>query len=621
MTTLSQKAKQSSTPTKASAGKLPRLISKSLFVDYSENPKLAWWRWNQPDIWRKVAGFDEGEEAELKLERGREVEAAVRVQLEREVGFKAVVLFANDPAKDEGSDADETWAESGDFSAEIAKNVRATLAALKAGKRLLYQPGFLVDDLYVRADFLVRESDTTYRLVEVKACNGIRKGKERGGCRFPDAGEVEARFLNDVAFQRHVIALAFEREGLDLRIAGCEIAHLNRDFRKGRRAADPLVTIERLGIGSEFKIPARGKKSPELIQREDRIPSAEEVEKKITTMRQELGLPEKEFNKLHPFRGTGYREYFGKEERPYGTIYGAGIDGCAAAQTVKGLHEAGHTDLNALLPAETGAFKGKAGEAIELFRKAKKTGGHVIDKPAIQEFLDGFEFPIRFYDYETVAVPVPLFDGTSPYQQAVVQYSLHTLHEDGRIEHAGALLERLAGKRTDCAVQLAGAERNPPVGWNRAITGGLRDIADAFLEDIGDVATGSFVAWNKSFECGCNKGIGNMFPEIAAEFDQITKRTLDLEDPFSKRMFFDIGFKGSSSIKKVLPVLVPELKYEGLPIKKGNQAMTTLAQLVDGQVDDGKREETVRDLLTYCRLDSFAMLRIYKVLQNLCGQK
>ncbi len=50
------------------------------------------------------------------------------------------------------------------------------------------------------------------------------------------------------------------------------------------------------------------------------------------------------------------------------------------------------------------------------------------------------QYPICFYDYESISTPIPLLDGVSPYQQAVVQYSLHKLFEDGHIEHFGAVL-------------------------------------------------------------------------------------------------------------------------------------------------------------------------------------
>lgn len=45
-----------------------------------------------------------------------------------------------------------------------------------------------------------------------------------------------------------------------------------------------------------------------------------------------------------------------------------------------------------------------------------------------------------FYDYETLSRPVPLMQGTCPWQQVVVQYSVHRLDADGTISHKEAII-------------------------------------------------------------------------------------------------------------------------------------------------------------------------------------
>lgn len=54
--------------------------------------------------------------------------------------------------------------------------------------------------------------------------------------------------------------------------------------------------------------------------------------------------------------------------------------------------------------------------------------------------MESIHFPIFFYDYETIAWPVPLLEGTSPWQQCVVQYSVHRMDEDGTISHKEAII-------------------------------------------------------------------------------------------------------------------------------------------------------------------------------------
>ena len=52
-----------------------------------------------------------------------------------------------------------------------------------------------------------------------------------------------------------------------------------------------------------------------------------------------------------------------------------------------------------------------------------------------------------------------------------------------------------------------------------------------------------------------------MFPDMAAFPGDLNYRMVDLEDVF-KTAYVDAGFDGSTSIKKVLPVICPNLSYE-----------------------------------------------------------
>jgi hypothetical protein len=68
--------------------------------------------------------------------------------------------------------------------------------------------------------------------------------------------------------------------------------------------------------------------------------------------------------------------------------------------------------------------------------------------------------------------------------------------------------------------------------------------------------------------------------------------------------------KGSSSIKKVLPVLIPELSYDDLNIGEGGTASLTYSQLPS--MDSETREQKIKDLLEYCKQDTWAMVRIWE---------
>ncbi len=88
---------------------------------------------------------------------------------------------------------------------------------------------------------------------------------------------------------------------------------------------------------------------------------------------------------------------------------------------------------------------------------------------------------------------------------------------------------------------------------------------------------------------------------------------------FSKGLYVDYRFHGSASIKKVLPVLVPELSCEGMEICEGATAMIKWFELVygDGQgnfLEEKEREAMAQNLLKYCELDTWAMVRIWEEL-------
>ena len=73
--------------------------------------------------------------------------------------------------------------------------------------------------------------------------------------------------------------------------------------------------------------------------------------------------------------------------------------------------------------------------------------------------------------------------------------------------------------------------------------------------------------------------------------------------------------RGSYSIKSVLPALVPELSYNDLEIKEGGTASNTFLSMVNGTFK-GDVVETRRQLLEYCKMDTFAMVRILDKLRQ-----
>lgn len=221
--------------------------------------------------------------------------------------------------------------------------------------------------------------------------------------------------------------------------------------------------------------------------------------------------------------------------------------------------------------------------------KAAKSGEKIIDKNKINEFLDSLVYPLYFFDYETLSSTVPYFDGMRPYKQYPFQYSLHILDApDAELKH----LEYLHKSNSNPA----------------------EELSKALQTQIGK--TGSVITWNMSFEKGCNELIGSMLPEYKQFYEDLNARIVDLMLPFSKDWYVDKNFKGSASIKNVLPVLVPELSYKTLGIQDGATAQRLWMEAVlDGKRDD-EQKQILADLIEYCKLDTLAMVEIFETLKS-----
>ncbi len=75
-------------------------------------------------------------------------------------------------------------------------------------------------------------------------------------------------------------------------------------------------------------------------------------------------------------------------------------------------------------------------------------------------------------------------------------------------------------------------------------------------------------------------------------------------DVFTEQMLVHPAFKGKTSIKFVLPTLVPGLSYEELAIQEGGTASETWNKIVTGGLDAEAAARERENLLKYCGLDS-----------------
>ena len=211
----------------------------------------------------------------------------------------------------------------------------------------------------------------------------------------------------------------------------------------------------------------------------------------------------------------------------------------------------------------------------------------MVDHRRIAKFLGGIEEPISFLDYETFPAAVPRFDGYRPFDQIPFQFSLHII-EDGAMTHHEFLF----------------TDGHTP---DTAFIGALNNCLPG---------KGSIVVWNASFETTINRRLAERNPSASAMMTDLKSRVIDLEVPFKKQMLVHPGIRGRTSIKAVLPVLVPALTYADLGIQEGATASATWNEIATGSFNAAIFDQKCRDLLSYCALDTEAMVEIWLVLKS-----
>ena len=124
------------------------------------------------------------------------------------------------------------------------------------------------------------------------------------------------------------------------------------------------------------------------------------------------------------------------------------------------------------------------------------------------------------------------------------------------------------------------------------------------------------VVFNKTFESTRLNEMALLFPDLAPHLLNIRSNICDLLQPFSSGYYYNKRMGSSFSIKSVLPALFPddpELDYHNLEqIHNGGEAMYVFPKLKDMPEDEAAQIR--KNLLAYCKLDTYAMVKIWEKL-------
>lgn len=364
--------------------------------------------------------------------------------------------------------------------------------------------------------------------------------------------------LHDVSFQK----LCWENSGLKIR--KCFLAYINNQYvRNGEINPAELFTIQ--DISDEVEAAGEGLR--------DRIAQMLEV----------IGAPSCPQMSIGPHCSDPYdcaltECWEGLPEHNVFTLYYGG-------KKCHELYSSGVLDI-AGIPAGY-----KLNDKQRIQHDCVVSGTPYVDKEAVREFLAGLQYPLYYLDFETFGTAIPLFDATRPYQNVPFQFSLHVQESSsGDVKHFLFLAE---GKR----------DPRP-------------ELLKSLKSIIGD--SGCIIAYNKSFEENVLLESGKAFPEYTDWTEEVVSRLLDLIVPFRSFHYYHPSQKGSASLKSVLPAITGH-GYEDMPIAKGDDASLAFLTIT---FEDMPADEVARvreELLAYCKMDTEAMVRIIKRLEEISG--
>ncbi|MCB1775613.1 MAG: DUF2779 domain-containing protein [Gammaproteobacteria bacterium] len=222
---------------------------------------------------------------------------------------------------------------------------------------------------------------------------------------------------------------------------------------------------------------------------------------------------------------------------------------------------------------------------LERVRVATVTGKPYVARE-LADYLAGLAYPRYYLDFESIQFAVPIWADTHPYEQLPFQWSCQ-VEEGAELLHEEAFLDD--------------SGRAP-----------MRACAERLIAKLGD--SGPILTYSP-FERQVIRALGRRYPDLGQSLDALAERIVDLL-PVIRQHYYHPAMRGSFSIKAVLPTVAPGSTYDGLDVKDGVAAQVAFEEAIDPATDASRRNEIRQSLLTYCALDTLAMVQLVRFLSN-----
>ncbi len=227
-------------------------------------------------------------------------------------------------------------------------------------------------------------------------------------------------------------------------------------------------------------------------------------------------------------------------------------------------------------------------ESYEMTPRARRiweatTSGAAILTSEARSAFGAARPKLQYLDFETWSSPIPRWRGTRPYQQLPFQWSMHTDHGAGELDHCEFLDE----------------------SGEFPVRRATEALIDAAREECP-------IAVYTGFEHRTINTMIEFCPDLEVALRKIQARLLDLH-PLAKTSYYHRDMRGNWSIKAVLPTIAPELDYGNLgEIQEGDAATAAYAEIIAPETSPERRAQLIGDLKRYCKRDTEAMVALVR---------
>jgi hypothetical protein len=562
---------------------------------------------------------------------------------------------------------------------------------------IIYEAAFLHDGLFVRTDILVKIG-TKIKLIEVKSKSFDPKDDYLFVGKRDGLVSSWKPYLLYISFQKYVIQLCFPDWKINSSIMMADkskkatVNGLNQYFRVSKKAGNRtgvLITVDSIDNMGESVLGSKDVTSLVADIISDKYSYSAELNfSNALIILKDNYLTDNYVNWPTSFGckscefitdGTdglksGYNECFQKQHK-------WGISEFSKPKTFdvwsfrkgselfnRGIYFMDELTQDTIsLKEEADKLTMSARQWIQIRKEVENDDSIYIDTEGLKAEINTWNYPLHFIDFETSAVPLPFNAGRKPYEQIAFQFSLHTYHEDGKIEHAQQYLNTTKGVF-------------PNFDFIRALRAALKNDNGTifrYSNHENTIVNAIYLQLLNSNEPDATELIDFIQSISHSKSDSVVKwkgnrDMVDLWD-LVKKYYYNPLTKGSNSIKYVLPAIlnsceylqnkyskplkeiglssqnfnenhlwlsnpdgVYENPYKKLPklfedwtVEELDEVVSGMEELADGgaaltaygkmqytDITDTEKNELSSALLKYCELDTLAMVMLYEHLRE-----